>query len=107
MSDKPRVEMKRDVDFKPAFEAFLKAHGDRPNQSNEIHGFCSGWIAHRAALRDDGWVSVKERMPDKGAHIVAFQPPAMMFVLWWAGDALVDGITHWRHLPEPPKEEKR
>lgn len=66
-----------------------------------------------------GWVSVEDALPENEERVLVasrhensagesryyivtnyFLVPEMR----WANDALIDGITHWMPLPEPPKE---
>jgi len=71
------------------------------------------------AKNNDGWISVKERLPDEGQIVLSFgdgkraslsEFSAGIFYRYIdnvPGDRLMsiyyDKITHWRPLPEPPK----
>ena len=56
------------------------------------------------------WISVKDRLPEKTSLCIAskYNVP---FLAWWTGNDwrfantanIVDGITHWMPLPQPPK----
>lgn len=64
------------------------------------------------------WISVKDRLPERGGTYLCFQPLAASFCMvntyrWsttnngWRGaqiGSVITGITHWMPLPEPPKE---
>lgn len=66
-----------------------------------------------------GWISVKDRTPERGGTYLCFQPLAASFCMvntyrWsttnnvWRGaqiGSVITGITHWMPLPEPPKED--
>ena len=65
-----------------------------------------------------GWISVKDRMPEKSGTYLCFQPTAASIcqlntVRWseakgyWMGKEVgsrIEGIEYWMPLPEPPKE---
>lgn len=66
----------------------------------------------------NGWISVKDRMPDKSGTYLCYQPKAASIcalntVRWsevkgWMGKEVgsrIEGIEYWMQLPEPPKEE--
>jgi hypothetical protein len=76
-----------------------------------------------SALERDKWISVKEELPDIDQDVLVMvhwldYPEDMMVygrrykTRWylWNGELgeLIKGfdITHWRPLPEPPKEDK-
>lgn len=57
----------------------------------------------------EGWISVKDRRPERFIPVIAYHPDFGIF------DAAYDGrefysigspvpVTHWMPLPEPPKE---
>ncbi|MFT1007317.1 DUF551 domain-containing protein [Enterobacter hormaechei] len=101
--------MEMDDDFDSAFE----------------HGKAVGWNAYRAAMLQsfgnseqlnstvipDGWVACSERMPEQFKAILAFNEYGEV----WSGaydrywnfycdNLLVEHVTHWMPLPNPPKE---
>lgn len=60
------------------------------------------------------WISVKERLPEVEADILAYIGEGSFVVCWMTHDGYwqcpaylmdKDDVTHWRPLPEPPKEE--
>lgn len=86
----------------------------------DVHNATDDMFVNATALLPDGWVSVKERLPEaKGEYLVAYHP------CWWDDvkyDKMFVGldsfrgkttwakrkfqcVTHWMYLPEPPKEE--
>lgn len=73
-----------------------------------------------AGWKEDGWVSVKDRLPDEsGPYLVKLENVfvthlAMNVHYWnakdgyWRGSeahSRIIGISHWMSLPEPPKED--
>lgn len=61
-----------------------------------------------------GWISVKDRMPEYGRYLVtvvrddgavAVHTATYNDLGWWMHSNAGE-ITHWMPLPEPPKEEK-
>jgi len=64
---------------------------------------------------DDGWVRVEDRLPIVGEHVIAYdgRGNSVDFATMDGKGEFVDfaqyrwrGITHWRPLPSPPKNEK-
>lgn len=57
------------------------------------------------------WISVKERMPEDGKNVLAYEGGGFYFLDWccdgeWVvASASTAVVTHWMPLPEPPKEE--
>ena len=67
-----------------------------------------------------GWISVKDRLPEKSGTYLCYQPKAadiccMNTVRWstqlgWRGKEVgsrIEWIEYWMPLPEPPKEEEQ
>lgn len=61
------------------------------------------------------WISVKERLPEKGISVLCACRANILCVMKWAGidwfenptHVYMSGfVTHWMPLPEPPKEEE-
>lgn len=56
----------------------------------------------------DNWISVKDRKPIRGEHVIAYNPDAdwSIFSILW-GDWLIDrGVTDWMPMPKKPNEPK-
>ena len=73
-------------------------------------------------LSKSRWISVMERLPEEeNAHVLVWCPRFRNIFLAYVhdgewrffgyrgsdkvSDTIYGSITHWRHLPEPPKEE--
>lgn len=105
--------MEIDDDFDSAFE----------------HGKAVGWNAYRAAMLQsqgncikDGWISCSERMPEDTKMLLAFSQGEIVAAYWnwvvnpidykkyraftYLSGNILDDVTHWMPLPEPPQEAK-
>jgi hypothetical protein len=75
--------------------------------------FLAGWDACNSAReKEEGWVSVKERTPEVSKVLVAYKfgvAEAMFFEGRFIKDVSNEfpKVTHWKHLPTPPKEETK
>lgn len=78
---------------------------------------------YNANFRKQEWISVDERLPDKGGkylvyrelcnglslmNIINYDPNYDGHAMWFLfdgewGDCEVNNVTHWMPLPEPPK----
>ena len=72
--------------------------------------------AHKLIDSQHQWVSVKERLPEKGADVLAWDEDMLVVarISIWDGKweyrddmstSLPPKVTHWQPLPTPPKEE--
>jgi hypothetical protein len=58
------------------------------------------------------WISVTERLPEEGVWVLALRSNKKHHIALWQHNhwsrraGLVDKITHWMPLPEPPQEDK-
>ena len=68
---------------------------------------------YRYGLKANEWISVKERLPEVEADILAYIGEGSFVVCWMTHDGYwqcpaylmdKDDVTHWMPLPEPPKE---
>ena len=62
----------------------------------------------------DGWISVKDRLPEEGVRVLVWEKHGSAYVayvnkqvsgVWQIGDTNGAIITHWMPLPEPPEVE--
>ncbi len=74
---------------------------------------CTGMTSFN---QPDGWISVKDRLPDSGRDVIACSDLGAIFKCryqtvgkYWVKDGIlvVENITHWRELPDPPRMEER
>lgn len=67
---------------------------------------CTGMTHYN---RPDGWISVKDRLPDTDREVLVYDLHLGCFVLSCKGMEWADlpvvhpHITHWRELPDPPR----
>jgi hypothetical protein len=72
-----------------------------------------------------GWISVEDKLPERklsggtGTRVLIYHPDPGIHVrsaIFWHDrqvfdigrrDSLIDGITHWQPLPEPPTNEEK
>lgn len=73
---------------------------------------CTGMTSFN---RPDGWISVKDRLSDTSRYVIACSDLWDIFECWyhtvskhWVrhGIPIVEDVTHWRELPDPPKMEE-
>ena len=78
------------------------------------HDYCAGWNDAVDAM--PRWISVEERLPKDYEDVViimrdgasSWYRVAYREYGGWSfggGRRVNDEVTHWMHLPEPPKEE--
>lgn len=71
---------------------------------------CTGMTSFN---QPDGWISVKDRLPDSDKEVLAFEKYFGCFVSTFVNSHWTDcpfndpEITHWRELPDPPRMEKK
>ena len=74
-------------------------------------------VLKQAKAQEQGWISVKDRLPDKQETYLVFrkEPYGMITIAWYSGHEngwlaldggfYADGVlTHYMPLPDPPKE---
>jgi hypothetical protein len=89
----------------------LIAHAEATLDREERLGKAQDIIERAAAkLKDDGWVKFNERWPDENGYYLAYSKPAGFDCAYYKGrhfQSPQNGDfcpTHWRELPEPPKD---
>lgn len=68
-------------------------------------------IDHESLRPKEEWISVKDRLPKPQTEVLAFRRGIMYFAWYdneigkWSSDewGLLDAVTHWMPLPEPPE----
>ena len=86
---------------------------DADKMSNAIHKYTGDAIE---LLESQQWISVKDRLPEVDVDVLTIanvtgEHIAMVDCITETGSWLLQGgddlsqVTHWRYLPEPPKEE--
>lgn len=92
------------------------AHGENENFANWLERVANE-IVDRVPNADvqpvDRWISVKDRLPDNCVEVLAYDTDCGIVIGWYdkeIGDfaadfiSLLDAVTHWQPLPEPPKD---
>lgn len=73
---------------------------------------CTGMTSFN---QPDGWISVKDRLPDTSRYVIACSDLGDVFECWYHlvdkrwirhSVAIVEDVTHWRELPDPPRMEE-
>lgn len=63
--------------------------------------------AYRASVKQQQWISVKDRLPEVGKEILWYHEPGGEFSVGLLHHEVEQPFfTHWMPLPAPPKEEK-
>lgn len=92
-------------------------------ENNNYNGLPAAVVAEcvkviRALPEEDGWISVKDRMPEEFTSVIVHVPGENQWSTvreayfarggWCTriGIFSTDDVTHWMPLPEPPKEGK-
>ncbi len=112
-------------EWKLAREAFLAGYKAAQEQladvSKVMPDTCEHILDMSKMVDVNGWISVKDRLPEKEGEYLAFGYSASDAARWivvmydpkdecWyelSSDwDWTDDVTHWQELPEPPKEEE-
>lgn len=58
------------------------------------------------------WISVEDRLPKEEELFLVCRGAVCVVALWWGdeqwmndNEELIDDVTHWQPLPEPPETE--
>lgn len=81
------------------------------------------YTAPSAPVIPDGWISCSERMPEDTKMLLAFSQGEIVAAYWnwvvnpidykkyraftYLSGNILDDVTHWMPLPEPPQEVNR
>ena len=72
---------------------------------------CTGMTSYH---RPDGWISVRDRLPDSYRDVIVCMETREVYCGWYATDSRIwhnmnvseiESVTHWRELPAPPRME--
>lgn len=69
---------------------------------------CTGMTSYH---QPDGWISVKDRLPDTDREVLVYDLDFGYFVLSYIGmkweglPFFHPNVTHWQELPDPPRME--
>lgn len=88
-----------------------KAHCGLDNQCGSCHwetcNECLAEVLYNAGYRKQGWISVKERLPEEKQFVIVYDTvtECVRFILYNSGADIWTGniISHWMPLPEAPK----
>lgn len=101
-------------------EFFTEKHGNQTGLYCSACGKWQKWLK-KDEIRlfnhgvPDGWISVKDRLPDTSRDVIACSDLGDVFECWYRivdkhwirhGIAIVEDVTHWRELPDPPRMEE-
>lgn len=100
-------------------EFFTEKHGNQTGLYCSACGKWQKWLKKdeiRLFNHDvqDGWISVKDRLPDTSRYVIGCFG-GYVFECWYHtvdkhwirhGIAIVENVTHWRELPDPPRKLK-
>lgn len=74
---------------------------------------CTGMTSFN---RSDGWISVKDRLPDTRRYVIICLSTGHMCCGWYTPNlqiwfnenaTAIESVTHWRELPDPPRTEEK
>jgi hypothetical protein len=105
-------------------EELAEQHADEitgrhwPDSPDWIEAYNSYLAGYEAAEKKQGWVSVKERLPEDYRLVLAWGDDVIKLVKrqpnskgWHSVNQktywLSDTFSHWMPVPEPPKPEKQ
>jgi hypothetical protein len=74
----------------------------------------TGLEPEQVAALADPWISVGDRLPDRGAEVLVYSECLCEYYIGtvdnhgkiYTGYVSGDSVTHWMPLPEPPGEEE-
>lgn len=104
-------------------EAMLQSGNFRENKDSSTNNFRKIPEASTSSpVTPDGWISCSERMPEDTKMLLAFSQGQIVAAYWnwvmspidykkyraftYLSGNILDDVTHWMPLPEPPQEAK-
>jgi len=113
-------DIKKDVHFIKALDQFIKDNNlDYLDQSEAKNAAFAFGVGYESAKQDSGWQPIKTA-PKDGSLIIVFRPTAGFNYIpkigedyWkdfgtfqtWARSNTSHLPTHWRPMPQPPREQ--
>ncbi|HDW3914198.1 TPA: DUF551 domain-containing protein [Escherichia coli] len=103
--------------------AMLQAGNFRENKDSSTNNFRKiPEASTNSPVTPDGWISCSERMPEDTKMLLAFSQGEIVAAYWnwvvnpidykkyraftYLSGYILDDVTHWMRLPEPPQEAK-
>lgn len=98
-------------------EFFTEKHGNQTGLYCSACGKWQKWLKKdEIRLFDhgvqEGWISVKDRLPDSYRDVIVCLETREVYCGWYATDSRIwhnmngseiESVTHWRELPDPPR----
>lgn len=97
--------------------AIAQVEWDYPMEYTAAFDMAVEALANGNNVNGNGWISVKDRMPDKDQEVLVLMDGEIIRVMSYRydGDGMSweddygyfnsdDRVSHWMSLPEPPKE---
>ncbi|MEI1578954.1 DUF551 domain-containing protein, partial [Escherichia coli] len=108
----------------PDSAAMLQAGNFREKKGSSTNNFREiSETSTNHPVTPDGWISCSERMPDDTKMLLAFSQGQIVAAYWnwvmspidykkyraftYLSGNILDDVTHWMPLPEPPQEVNR
>ena len=100
---------------KMCLDTIIKVDGKQVTLRDKLDEITDVEIAVLTAIdaleQDNGWISVKDRMPELFKNVLTIDNEGKIFINWleeireWKSYFAYGGesVTHWRPLPEPPE----
>ncbi|NJQ43575.1 DUF551 domain-containing protein [Escherichia coli] len=110
------------TDEKKAAQWLQSCDGNRVQEYVKLERLQNA-LSGNSPVTPDGWVSCSERMPEDTKMLLAFSQGEIVAAYWnwvvnpidykkyraftYLSGNILDGVTHWMPLPEPPQEVNR
>ena len=102
---------------KACLDTIIKVDGKQFTLRDRLDEITDEKIALLTAIdaleQDNGWISVKDRMPELFKNVLTIDNEGKIFINWLEEEEIREcksyfayggeSVTHWRPLPEPPE----